>query len=340
MCIDVPPESMVSAADAFKSKMRVRVRSVVYLAEKTLGFEFVALDGSSLPVFTAGSHIDVHLPGGLIRQYSISSDPAEAHHYVVAVLLEAAGRGGSVAMHEHIRPGADVTISTPRNHFAIDPKASHHLLIGAGIGITPMMAMVAELTHRDASFHLYYCSRSPERTAFLPEVSALADKGLATLVHDHGVPADGLDLKATLANIREGSALYYCGPGGFLGAVEAAASHWPKAALHSERFGAQTGDVQPPVTIEDDHSFDIKLASTGETFHVERSQTIVDVLRKHDINVDVSCEEGYCGTCMTRYLGGDPAHHDTVLDEEDREEFLMICCARARKKDDCLILDL
>lgn len=319
-------------------KLKVRVRSIVDLAEGIRSFELLPAC-EQLPPFTAGSHVDVHLPGGLVRQYSLCNDPAERHRYVVAVLREEGGRGGSIAMHDRVRAGDEIAISPPRNRFPLAAGAARHIFLAGGIGITPVMSMIAVTRIRRDPFHLYYCTRSPQRTAFLEELEPLLAGGQVTLHHDGGDPRAGLDLVRVLGQYRGGDHLYCCGPAGLMDAVRAAAAHWPKGTVHFERFNA------PPVTEPSEgaqapaqEAFEVALASTGERFRVEPGKSIVEVLRAHGIDVDTSCEEGYCGTCMTRYLKGDPVHRDSVLDDEDRREFVMICCARARGG--CLVLDL
>lgn len=319
---------------ATSGRLEVRLRSIIHLAEDIRGFEFVDPAGHPLPPFTAGAHLDVHLPGGLIRQYSLCNDPAETHRYMVAVLRDGKGRGGSRAMHDQLKAGDRLAISAPRNHFELARGAGHHLFLAGGIGITPIMAMIAAVRARGESFHLYYCTRSPERTAFLPELRPLLASGQATVHHDGGDPANGLDLGLVLSRYRPGSHLYYCGPAGFLDAVERAASAWPAAARHCERFSAPAAR---PAQAEPDMPFQVELAGTGMRFQVPPGKTVVDVLEAHGIPVDVSCRSGYCGTCMTRYLEGEPVHRDSVLDEEDRREFVMICCCRAKNT---LVLDL
>lgn len=321
-----------------KLKLSVRIQSIRFLADSILAFELVDPGGANLPAFTAGSHVDVYLPNGLIRQYSLCNDPAETFRYVIAVQRDSASRGGSSALHDDIRPGQMITISRPRNQFTLDETASEYLLLAGGIGVTPIMSMVAVLSRLKQPFHLYYCTRTPSRTAFLPEVNELVEKGNATLIHDHGKPSDGLSLNSILGEYRNGQQLYYCGPAGFLEAVEAASRNWPDAARKCERF---TAPVAPRTEHrERDAGFYIRLAKTGKQFFVPPEKTIVDILREHGFDIETSCEEGYCGTCMTRYLEGDPIHRDSVLDDEDRSEFMMICCARAESRDECLVLDL
>lgn len=319
---------------AAPARLSVRLRSITYLAEQIRGFEFVALDGGPLPPFTAGAHIDVHLPGGWIRQYSLCNDPAQRHRYIVAVLRDAQGRGGSIAMHDQLHAGSIVEISLPRNHFSLSERAERYLFVAGGIGITPIMSMLAAARALGKPFHLYYGTRSPERTAFLDELRPLVECGQATLHHDGGHASNGLDLRRLLAPYVPGTHLYYCGPSGFLDAVADAAAGWPAQAVHCERFSAPSTQG----TEDAAGAFDVALARSGLHFTVAPGQSIVDVLRAHGVAVDVSCEQGYCGTCMTRYLGGHPIHRDSVLDDDDRREFVMICCCRA--KDSTLVLDM
>lgn len=314
------------------------LRSVTYLAEGIRSFEFMAPDHGELPAFIAGSHIDVHLPDGTIRQYSLCNSSAETHRYVVAVLREEGGRGGSVAMHDTLSTGDEVTISRPRNHFALADNAKRHIFLAGGIGITPIMSMIAEAVGRDEPFHLYYCTRTRVRTAFIKELEPYIEAGLVTIHHDEGNPSLGLDIVSILQQNRPGDHLYYCGPTGFMDAVQAASAHWTPGTVHFERFSAPARDASAQSGTGSSESFDVKLARSGETFRVEAGQTIVEVLKENGVVVDVSCEEGYCGTCMTRYLEGQPIHHDTVLDEQDREEYVMVCCARS--SGGCLVLDI
>jgi len=315
-------------------KLDVTLRSITSLAEHINAFEFVSIDGSPLPPFSAGSHIDVHAGHGLVRQYSLCNSPVERDRYVVAVLRDPAGRGGSVAMHDTLRAGQRVAISTPRNHFAVAKSARRHLFIAGGIGITPIVAMLDEVQRRGDDFHLYYCARAPQRAAFLDRLKPLVDNGRASLHFDGGDPRNGLDVASTLATRPPGAHLYYCGPGRFMDAIESASAHWPAGTRHCERFSAGAiSDAQAP-----DTPFEVELRRSGMRCTVRPGESIVTALRAHGIDVDTSCCEGYCGTCMTRYLAGEPLHRDTVLDDDDRQAFVMICCARS--KSPTLVLDL
>jgi len=334
-------EAIARPERAVSPKMAVRLKSITSLAEGVNAFEFVSADGGTLPAFTAGSHIDVHLPDGAIRQYSLCNPSTERHHYVVAVLRDAAGRGGSMAMHDILRAGQIVTVSAPRNHFELSRDATRHVFIAGGIGITPIMAMVADVQRRGEAFHLFYCARTRQRTAFLDVLQPLIDAGDATVHFDGGDPRNGLDLTRTLAQYASGTHLYYCGPGALMDAIEAASAHWPDGTRHCERFSGAGTPVRTPedrAAGQTDTPFEVELRRSHQTFTVQPGESIVDVLRRQGVDVDTSCCEGYCGTCMTRYLEGEPLHRDTVLDAEDRAEFVMICCARS--KSPTLVLDI
>jgi vanillate O-demethylase ferredoxin subunit len=316
--------------------LTVTLTRIAPLAQDISSFELIAIDGGGLPPFTAGAHIDVHLPNGMIRQYSLCSDPADTTRYVVAVLRDTQGRGGSVAMHDELLPGSNIKISRPRNHFPLVRNAHKHHLVAGGIGITPMISMIAALQARNESFHLYYCTRSKERAAFLETLQPLVAAGLASIHYDDAQGC-GLNLAAAFKTPQQGAHVYYCGPNGFMSAMQQATEHWPAGTVHFERFGAPDATENDADALPQEE-FTVQLARSGGTYVVKPGETIVEVVTRHGVEIDVSCEEGYCGTCMTRYLAGQPEHHDTVLDDDDRETFVMVCCARARGEP--LVLDL
>lgn len=315
--------------------LTVKVNKIIQEADDIRSFELVDPDGRLLPMFTSGSHIDVELPNGLMRQYSLSNDPRDVDRYVVAVLRETAGRGGSADMHDNVHEGATLKITAPRNNFALSENATHHILLAGGIGVTPLLSMARDLAARGASFELHYCTRTPEKTAFKDEIASAELKDHIHVHHDNGNPADGLDIVGLLKDVKSGANVYYCGPTGFMHACEQASHHWPTGTVHREFF-----NVDPDVTFDDDMAFKIKIASTGQEFDVPADKSIVDVLRANGFDVDTMCEEGICGTCATVLLEGDPDHRDFVLDDEEKErgEFIMVCCSRA--KSPSLTLDL
>ena len=213
--------------------MLLRVRSITYLAARINGYELVDPDGQDLPPFSAGAHISVQLAEGIVRDFSLWNDPAELTRYCIAVLREGLT---SSRLHEGVLVGALAAGSVPRNNFPLAVDAERHLLIAGGIGITPIMAMIAELRRRRAEFHVHYCTRSPEETAFLDDLAVLAALGRVQFHHDSGASAKGLDIAATLHEWRPGTHLYCCGPAGMMAAAATASAHWPPGTVHFEFF--------------------------------------------------------------------------------------------------------
>jgi len=271
--------------------------------------------------------------GGSLRRYSLWNDAAERRRYCIAVLREDAGRGGSRHLHDEVRVGDIIEVLPPRNDFPLDPGAQRHLLIAGGIGIAPILSMATELRRRGAEFELHYCTRSPGQTAFRRELAPLAGEGRLHLHHDGGDPARGLDIAALLRLPRPGTHLYYCGPPPLMQAAAEATQHWPDGAVHCEYF---TGVCEPDAA--GDRPFRIQLAKTGGEYEVPLGHTIAEVLQRNGIPVRTSCELGYCGTCLTPYLAGEPDHRDQMLEEHGRQRYLLICCSRA--KTPVLVLDL
>ncbi len=315
------------------SDLHVQVLARHQEAEGIFSYELGRADGGPLPAFSAGSHIDVHLPGGLVRQYSLCNDDRETHRYRIAVLRDPASRGGSIAMHEQVKPGDTLTISAPRNHFPL-VAAPFSLLLAGGIGITPLLCMAQRLAATEREFSLHYCTRSLSRTAFRDQVAALGSR--AHLHLDDGDAARALDLPAILAATPDGTRLYVCGPSGFIDFVvgTAKAAGWPQDRIHLEYFGAAPQDTSG------DRAFEVRLASTGKTYTVPADQTVVAALQAHGVEVMVSCEQGVCGTCLTGVLEGECDHRDMYLTDEEkaRNDQFLPCCSRARSPR--LVLDM
>lgn len=221
-------------------------------------------------------------------------------------------------------------ISSPRNQFELVEGRSSYVLIAGGIGITPVLPMAMALEERGARFHLYYCTRNRERTAFVDELVPLIARGRVTLHHDEGVAERQFDFSGLLSEADACACVYYCGPAPMMQALERATAHWPRECVHREFFSASAD----PST---GAAFRIRLQRSGESFEVPPDKSIVQVLREAGVPVDVSCEEGVCGTCRTRYLAGEPIHRDLVLSDAEREEYVMIC--RARSRSAVLVLD-
>jgi vanillate O-demethylase ferredoxin subunit len=308
-------------------ELDVRVKRVTVEAEDIRSFEFADPRGPDLPPFTAGSHLDVHLPNGLVRQFSLCNDPRETHRYVVAVLREPGGRGGSACMHDVVREGDEVTITAPQNHFPLHEAAERHLLIAGGIGITPMLAMVRRLAALGADYTLHYCTRNAEKTAFREELMGEPFASHVRFHHDGGDPSKGLDVDALLSEVEAGTHVYCCGPIGLMHAVTDASDHWPLGTVHFEFFATDPDVVEEPST-----GFEVEIASTGAVYKVPPDKTILDVLLDQGHDVDSSCEEGLCGTCIVDVLEGEPDHRDFVLDDEEKEsnKLITVCCSRAK----------
>jgi len=331
--VDMLGYDMVQPARA-NERLDLRVVEKRDCAEGIAAFELIAPDGGELPPFTAGSHIDVHLPGNMTRQYSLRNDPAERHRYCIGVLREVAGRGGSAYMHDRLKLGDRVETSLPRNAFALDEDAPFSLLVAGGIGITPILSMAYRLSALGRDFAFHYGARSAARMAFREEMqtSAFADK--LRLHLDDGPAEQKLDLAALLSKRPPGAHLYACGPAGFLDAVIAAAkSRWPPETVHREYF-ANAGHV----AASGDRPFRVTLAGDRRSFEVPPGRSIVDVLAEHGVDVQVSCEQGICGTCVTRVISGVPDHRDLVLTDKQRTDRMTLCCSRALT--DELVLDL
>lgn len=313
----------------------VKVLRKTQEAQDIASFELARPDGSALPAFSAGSHIDVQVPGGPVRQYSLCNDAAENHRYRIAVLRDANSRGGSAAMHDVVREGDTLTISEPRNHFPL-VHAQRTLLFAGGIGVTPLLAMAQRLAAIDADFTLHYCTRSPARTAFRGEIAASSWAQRVQFHFDDGDAAQKLDLERALGTPQAGTHVYVCGPAGYIDFVVKTAQRlgWPEDQVQLEYFGAAPQDTSG------DGGFQVKIASSGAVYDVAADQTVVQALQAHGIEILTSCEQGVCGTCITRVLQGECDHRDLYFTDEEKaaNDQFTPCCSRA--KTPLLVLDL
>ncbi len=314
---------------------RVRIARKTAEAHDVCSFELVDVEARALPPFSAGSHIDVQVGDGLVRQYSLCNDPRETHRYLIAVLRDPNSRGGSVGMHA-LQAGMTLGISEPKNHFALAHDVRHSILLAGGIGITPILCMAERLANIGASFEMHYCTRSLERTAFVERVRAAAFADRVRFHHDDGPDEQKLDARSTLGAPADGKQLYVCGPTGFMDWVLGTARElgWPEDRLRREYFAAG------PIDTSHDGSFEVQIASTGAVIRIARDQTIVAALATAGIDVPTSCEQGVCGTCLTRVLDGTPEHRDMYLtpDEQAKGDQFTPCCSRAKSAR--LVLDL
>jgi len=268
----------------------------------------------------------------MVRSYSLLNDARERDRYVIAVLRETDGRGGSAWMHERVGAGDTLRITRPQNRFEIDEGGDHHILIAGGIGITPLLSMAERLDELGLDFQLYYCTRTREDAAFAQHVEARFGER-AVLHHTGGDAAQRLDVDALLRVREPGTHVYVCGPHGLIDDVRAAARDWPGGTVHFELFGLGQGSAA------ESFPFDVHLKRRNETLHVPADRSLLDVLTGHGIRVRAVCHEGFCGTCTTRYLSGRVDHRDGVLDANEQTMLLQTCVSRA-VPGDTLVLDL
>jgi len=300
-------------------------------AEGVVVLELRDPSGADLPAWSPGAHVDLELPGGLTRQYSLCGDPADRTTWRIAVLREPEGRGGSELVHEKLHDGELIDVRGPRNHFELVPSP-RYVFVAGGIGITPILAMITAAERTGADWELHYGGRSRRSMAFLESLEEVTgDK--ATL---HPQDEVGLiDLGRILGDPRPDTLVYCCGPEPLLNAVEQRCSAWPNGTLHMERFAPK--DVGAPVLTG---AFEVELATSGLTLMVPPEKSILDVVEDSGVAVLASCQEGTCGTCETAVLDGQVDHRDSVLtpDEQAANDIMFICVSRAA----CprLVLDL
>ncbi|MEQ8346503.1 MAG: PDR/VanB family oxidoreductase [Sneathiellaceae bacterium] len=320
-------------------QLAVTVRSMTLLAKDTLALELVADGGAELPPFSAGAHVDLLLPNGIRRSYSLCNSSGERHRYVVGVKKADPSRGASAFIHDTLRVGARITVTAPRNNFPLDEKASRSVLIAGGIGITPIMSMIDRLEELRADWTLYYAARTRADAAFLEQLQELGTTapGRIHMRFDREPGNAMLDLAAIVESERgAGVHFYACGPGPMLDAFEAATAALPPGTCHLERFGAA-----PQAVSEDGlETFEVVLARSGRSLTVGPGTTILDQLLEHGIDLPFSCMEGVCGSCRVAVLDGIPDHRDMVLtdDEMAANGCMMVCCSGSRSAQ--LILDI
>ena len=311
----------------------LRIIAKQEIARDIFRFELARADGADLPEFTAGAHVSLRTPNGLIRKYSLCNDPQDRDRYAIAVKREDPGAGGSLSFTRDAQVGDVVEVGEPRNDFPLAANIPNHLFIAGGIGITPIWSMMQHLKSTGAGrFKLYYLTRSPEPTAFREELKASAYAGQVVIHHDHGDLDKSLDLWPILEK-PQGRHLYCCGPRPLMEAVRDMSGHWSSAAVHFEDFGASK-----PAHKADDKPFTVRLARSGRSVEIPADASILDALRAEGVNVSSSCESGTCGSCRTKLLEGEAEHRDLVLTEREHASNVMICVSRA--KSDELVLDL
>ncbi|AOZ03296.1 oxidoreductase [Cupriavidus sp. USMAHM13] len=316
--------------------LQLRVKSITWEADGILSYELHPEPPlKDLPAFGAGAHIDLHLPNGLIRSYSLLNAPGERRRYVIGVNKDARSRGGSRYLHEILRPGDTVTVAPPRNNFPLDENAPLSVFIAGGIGITPIFGMIQRLRALGRPWHLHYAARTRRQAAFVDALEAMhgLDGAEVHMTFDREAGARMLDIPAIAATLPDGAHIYCCGPVQMLEAFETATAALPPDRVHREYFAAREAAAT-------EGGFVVQLARTGRSLEVPSGKTILDCLLSEGIEPPYSCQEGVCGTCEVRVLEGVPDHRDLVLSEAERatNKRMMICCSGAKSRK--LILDL
>lgn len=330
-----PGITAMSAGFISHTKITGRVYQTTRLAPGIVGLELRPTDGGTFPPFTAGAHIDLTLPNGLTRPYSLVNAQDETHRYEIAVKREELGRGGSTFVHDSVQPGDVLKLSLPRNNFRLDEGASFSVLVCGGIGVTPIASMTQRLAALGRSWHVHYAAHSRSDAIFLHRLAELAKRASGTLDlwfdDEHG--GAPLDIRARLAAAPPDAHFYCCGPGPMIAAFDAALAAVPPAHVHREHFSATT-------QVERQGAFCVVLAKSGRTLTVSEDETILDVLLDNGVHVDFSCMEGFCGSCRVRVLEGTPVHRDTTLSPAERaaSDVMAVCCSRTNGSR--LVLDL
>jgi ferredoxin-NADP reductase len=313
------------------SEYRVRLQAIRYGAEDIALYELQTLDAQPLPAVSAGAHVDVSLPNGLIRQYSLVTPLCDASRYVLGIKREANGRGGSQWLHDSAKVGMSLQISAPRNHFALSAKQSPVVLLAGGIGITPIYSMLHNLRAQGRAVHLHYWCRSAEHALFRDTLEGCAD---VSLHYSQDAAGPGFGLDDALADLPADAEVYCCGPQRMIDTLDQRTPALGAARVHVERFQA----AQAPTTA--DQAFTVVLARSGSEVSVTPGETILQALLDAGADVMYSCEQGICGACEVKVIDGQPVHCDTVrsADEHSRRNSMMICCSSSASAR--LVLDI
>jgi ferredoxin-NADP reductase len=310
----------------------MRLTAILYGAEDINLFEFRTLDAGETPPFTAGAHVDVYLPNGTLRQYSIASAETDRHRYLLGVKREAAGRGGSRCLHDEVRVGSVLKIGLPRNNFPLHEDATASMFIAGGIGVTPIHSMIDKLQALGRNWRLHYAVRRREQALLLERFAKPDDRLQLHVDLENGGRV--MDVAAIIAGAPSDAHLYCCGPAPMLAAFEAACAGRSATRVHIERFSA------PDNVAATGGAFTVELSKSKRSIAVEAGQTLLQALQAAGVKVKTSCEQGVCGTCETRVIAGIPDHRDMILsdDEKATNETMMVCCGGSLSP--TLVLDL
>jgi ferredoxin-NADP reductase len=305
-------------------------------AERVVSLDLRPYEGGSFPAFSAGSHIDLHLPNGMVRSYSLLNAPGEIYRYVIAVLRDPASRGGSSFIHDHLSVGSKVHISFPRNNFSLREEGAHSVFIAGGIGVTPLISMMHRLRQLDRSFEVMYFARSRQNAPFIEDIKSFNVK---TYLHFDDEVRALPNLKALLAARYQGASDHYyaCGPAPMLDAFVQICRSLEYPNIHIERFSASSSSA-PSASAEEQYV--VELRRSGKTLVVAPGQSLLDVLMEAKVDIGFSCQEGICGACETEVIEGEPDHRDSVFspEEHERDRTMMVCVSGSKSKK--LVLNL
>jgi ferredoxin-NADP reductase len=335
--LTAPPPTATHASEHGPEKaapglIDARLAAIVPVARDTNLYTFRRVEGGALPAYKPGAHIDLHLPNGLIRQFSLCVPNNDRESYVVGIKRDPASRGGSRYIFDHMRVGDEIKISAPRNNFPLAEDAEHVVLIAGGIGITPVWCMAQELAAQQRPWKLYYSCRTRDEMAFLDTLQTLGPESVQ-LHFDDEAGGKFLDLAAIIAEAPANAHFYCCGPKAMLEAFEKAAANRPRGNVHVEYF---TAKAEASTT----GGFWVELAKSGEEYYIPEGKKVLEVLFEAGVDVEYSCELGICGECVTKVISGIPDHRDAVLSEEEQaaNDKVMICCCGS--KTERLVLDM
>ncbi len=310
--------------------MKALLRQIRLEAPGIRSYRLEPLPNEQFPQFEAGAHIDVSVSDGLLRSYSLVNDPSDSKFYEIAVQLDVESRGGSETIHKLWQVGQEVEISVPKNNFGLDETSEHSVLIAGGIGITPMMAMIARLETLGKNWELHYVSRTQSSAAYLEQLQPYENAHV--IFHDNTLGLR-MDMAQIISEAPSGSHFYCCGPERMLASFQELTSSKPKENIHYEYFSADT-DVAL------DGGYKLQLQRSNKTVEVEKGETILDALLMAGVDIGFACSEGVCGTCEVKVLDGVPDHRDHFLSEADKEtnKAIMVCCSGS--KSETLVLDI
>lgn len=314
--------------------LKVRVKRITWEALGIISLELRSAAGGTLPAFCAGAHVDLALPNGLLRQYSLLTAPSgQTDAYVVAVNLDTSSQGGSRYIHNDLKVGQILDIGVPRNHFPLDETTSHSVFIGGGIGITPLYCMMQRLGAMRRSFDVVYATRSRYRAAYLNEIVALCPDAVVHHDDEHG--GSPIDLAPIIAGFPPDTHFYCCGPPAMMSAFEKHTASLPERFVHCEYFSPKKAAQE-----NDREEFKVTLARSGVTLKVPSGKSILDVLIENGLSVHHSCCQGVCGSCEVAVLSGIPNHRDSILlpSQRARNDVMMVCVSGSLSEE--LILDI